>query len=162
MIELEYGIELALRAAIRTSLNSAAATTPQLAGARIIGFWLDSEDESDEMQNAKGLHVLLMAHPNDSEGYNSAYGLEPQRSVQVDVLCVSQPDSDNSRKTCRALYNAVRSVFETIPVPFTMPTGVEFGGCLITNGGSADIDNMGLLTGFNVEMKVSLISQEET
>ena len=156
MIQLEYEIEKCLRSAIRANIDIAASAVPELATAKIIGFWLDSEDGSLEMQDSDGIHVMLMAHPNSAEGYNTSYNLEPQRTMQVDVSCVSQPDSDVSRLTCRSLYNAVRSVFETTPIPFTMPTGVSFGAAMITGQGSADIANLGQVTSFTVEMKLSI------
>lgn len=157
MILLEHSIELAGRDAIRANLKKIETEIPALGGVKIIGFWMDSEDGTDTGQEASGLHVMLMAHPNSSEGYNSDYALEPQRTIPMDVVCVSQPDSDISRQICRELYRAVRSIFETVPSPLVMPDGVQFGGCLITNGGSADIDNLGQVTSFQVEIKVSLI-----
>lgn len=161
MILLEHGLEDAIRKAIRLNLQAKAREIPAFGGVRIIGFWLDTEDGTDVGQDAQGLHVMLMAHPNTSEGYNKSYALEPQRTIQIDVVCVSQPDSDISREICRELYRAVRAVFETVPNPLEMPEGVEFGGCLLTNGGSADIDNLGQVTSFQVEMKVSLINITE-
>lgn len=160
MIELEYEIEKALRSAIRTSLSSAAAVTPALADARIIGSWLEAETDNEEGQNVHGLCVMLFTSPNSSEGYNPNSGLDPIRSAVVTVSIVSQPDNDIDRKVKRAFYNAVRLVFETVPPMFSLPAGIEFGGVLINNTGSALIENLGDISTFDADMKVSLIETQ--
>jgi hypothetical protein len=155
MIQLEKEIETGLRAAIRTSLNTYGATTPELVDAKIICFWLGDED-GGPADDASGLRVMLMAHPSSSAGYIPNVGFEPLRSVQVDVMCVSQPDSDSDKRIMRALYEAVRSVFEAATPAFTFAAGITFGGMLITNGGATEFDDVGQVTSFTVDMKVSL------
>lgn len=155
MIQLEKEIETGLRTAIRASLQSYGAATPELIAAKIICFWLGDED-GGPADDASGLRVMMMTHPSSSAGYMPGVGFEPIRSVQVDVMCVSQPDSDEDKRIMRALYEAVRVVFETAPVPFSFAAGITFGGMLITNGGAADIDDIGQVTSFTVEMKISL------
>ena len=154
MILLEKEIESALRTAIRTSLNTYGAQTPALQTAIINCYWLADEDNGPA-PDAESLRVGIMASPSSSAGYIPSFGFEPIRNVSVDVFCVSQPDSDGDRAVCAALYEAVRVVFET-PGSFTLATGITFGGMLITNGGAAEIDNVGQVTSFTVEMKVSL------
>lgn len=161
MIELEYTVESSLRTAIRASLMEQSKLTPALAGARILGFWLDAEDGTAEGQNAFGLYVLLCTHPSTCEGYNPGYGPEPTRSIVVDVLITSQPDNDPKREIIRALYNAVRSVFETVPPSFVFPDGIQFGGVLLTGGGSAEIDNLGQVVSFTADMNVALTGGSE-
>ena len=160
MIKLEYQTEKALRAAMRVSISAAASAIPALADARIIGSWLEAETDNEEGQNVHGLCVILTAHPNSSEGYNADSGLDPIRSIVVSVVLVSQPDNDIDKKIKRAFYNAVRSVFETVPPLFSYPAGIEFGGVLITNTGSAEIENLGEITAFDADMKISLIETE--
>lgn len=155
MIRLEKEIESAVRTAIRTSLNAYAATTNELANCVIIGFWLGDE-AGGPADDASGLRVMLMAHPSSSAGYNPATGFEKIRNVNLDVMCVSQPDSDSDKRIMAALYEAVRVVFETAPTPFVFATGINFGGMLITNGGASEIDEVGQITSFTVEMKISL------
>ncbi len=154
MILIEKEIEKSLRTAIRASLQAYGATTPELVDAKIICFWLGDEDNGPA-EDASGLRVMLMAHPSSSAGYIPSFGFEPIRSVSVDVLCVSQPDSDEDRTVCAALYEAVRVVFET-PGSFTLTAGISFGGMLISNGGVGEIDDVGQVTRFTVEMKISL------
>lgn len=155
MIQLEKEIETGIRAAIRTSINTYAVATPELADCVLIGYWLGNED-GGSADDASGLRVELKAHPSSSAGYIPGVGFEPIRSVNLDVMCVSQPDSDQDKRIMRALYEAVRVVFETAPVPFAFATGITFGGMLITNGGAADIDEVGQVVSFTVEMKISL------
>jgi hypothetical protein len=155
MIQLEKEIETGLRTAIRTSLNTYGSSTPELVDAKIICFWLGDED-GGPADDASDLRVVLMAHPSSSAGYMPGVGFEPIRSISVDVMCVSQPDSDGDRRIMRALYEAVRVVFETAPVTFTFAAGITFGGMLITNGGAAEVDSVGQVTSFTVEMKISL------
>lgn len=155
MIELEKELESAARVAIRASINAAAATTPELADCIIIGFWLGDED-GGPADDASGLRVMLMAQPSSSGGYNQTTGFDPIRSVALDVMCVSQPDNDGDKRIMRALYNATRGAFETAPTALVMPAGVSFGGMLITNGGAADMDEIGQMTSFTIELKVSL------
>ena len=99
---------------------------------------------------------MLMAHPSSSDGYNQTTGFYPIRSVALDVMCVSQPDNDGDKRIMRALYNATRGAFEAAPTALVMPVGVSFGGMLITNGGAADMDEIGQMTSFTIELKVSL------
>lgn len=160
MIELEYELEKSLRAGIRKSLSEAAAVTPALAFARIIGSWLEAETDDEEGQNVHGLCVLLFTAPNTSEGYNPDSGLDPIRSSVVSVSIISQPDNDEDRKIKRAFYNAVRRVFETVPPMFSLPEGIEFGGVLIANAGSALIENLGDISTFDADMRVSLIETQ--
>ena len=155
MIELEKELESAARVAIRTSINEAAATVPELANCIIIGYWLGDED-GGPADDASGLRVMLMAQPSSSSGYNQTTGFEPLRSIALDVACVSQPDNDGDKRIMRALYNATRGAFEAAPTALVMPTGVSFGGMLIANGGAADMDDIGQITSFTVELKVSL------
>ena len=155
MILLEKEIESALRSAIRTSLNTHGAQTAALQTCVINTYWLADEDNGPA-PDANGLRVMLMAYPSSSAGYNQSYGFEPIRSVNVDVYCISQPDSDGDRTICAALYEAVREVFETAPLLFTLSAGINFGGMLITSGGAAEIADVGQVTSFTVEMKVSL------
>jgi hypothetical protein len=155
MIELEKVIENALRVGIRAALQAASSIVPELATAKIIGFYLGDED-GGPAEDASGLHVGIKANPNGSAGYIPSYGLEPQRTLSIDMMCVSQPDGDTDRVVHAALYNTVRSVFESVPTGFTLPAGVSFGGLQINQGGSADLDEGGQISGFTVEMKVSL------
>lgn len=155
MIELEKELESAARVAIRASITAAAEATPELANCIIIGFWLGDESNGPA-DDASGLRVMLMAQPSSSGGYNPATGFEPIRSIALDVMCVSQPDNDSDKRIMRALYNATRGAFETAPTALVMPTGVAFGGMLINNGGAADIDELGQVTSFTIELKVSL------
>lgn len=158
MIHIEYEIEKALRVAIRESISKASEQVPELSTAKIIGHLLDTEQSNDDGNNdGVGLHVVLVAHPNSSEGYNTAYALEPTRSCMVDVMIITQPDSDKDRVICNAFYVAVRSVFETAPCLLVFPSGLQFGGNLISGGGSAEIDGMGQVEQFQVEMKMALI-----
>ncbi len=121
----------------------------------IVCFWLGDED-GGPADDASGLRVMLQAKPNGSAGYMPGVGLEPLRTLTVDVMCVSQPDSDKDRRVMRALYEAVRVVFETAPPAFEFAAGITFGGLLIRDGGAAEIDDIGQVTSFAVEMKVSL------
>lgn len=156
MIQLEKEIETGLRTAIRASLNTYGVATPELVDAKITTFWLGDEDGGDA-DDASNLRVELMARPNSSNGWmGGSTGLEPMRTVTVDVMCVSMPDSDRDRRIIRALYEAVRVVFETSPVVFTFAVGITFGGMLIANGGAAEFDDGGQVAGFSVELKVSL------
>lgn len=154
MILIEQQIESALRTAIRASLQAASATVPELATARIIGFWLPPENDGDS-NDAEGLRVELKAMPNGSAGWMSGVGFEPLRNVSVSVECYTQPDSDSGKATCNALYAAVRNVFEA-PGSFALPAGINFGGMLITGGGAAEFEDGGQVFGFTIEMKVSL------
>jgi hypothetical protein len=99
---------------------------------------------------------MLMAHPSSSAGYMPGVGFEPLRTVNLDVMCVNQPDSDADKRVMRAFYEAVRVVFEATTPGFTLPAGITFGGMLITNGGAAEIDTVGQVVSFTVELKVSL------
>ena len=156
MIHLEYEIEKALRVAIRTSINAKASEVPELATTRIIGFRLEAEDQTAAGNDATGLRVMISATPNTSEGYNSAYTLEPVRSMSVDIAYATQPDNDTARTIFTALEYAVRSVFEAVPPAFTMPTGVTFGAAMLTGGGSSELGQYGQIGSFVVEMKLSL------
>ena len=155
MIQLEKEIETGLRTAIRASLNTYGNVTRALIDTTIVCFWLGDE-EGGPADDASGLRVMIQAKPNSSAGYMPGIGLEPIRSVTVDVMCISQPDSDEDRTIMRGLYEAVRVVFETVPVPFSFAAGITFGGLLIRDGGAAEIDEVGQVTSFTVEMKVSL------
>lgn len=154
MIKLEYEIENSLRVAIRSSITAASAEIAELADTRIYGFRLDDEDEGTN--DAYGLRVFITAMPNSTAGYNPAISLEAQRDLSVEITYLTQPDNDIPRTVFVALENAVRSVFETIPVPFVMPTGVYFGAAMITGNGSSEFGDFGQAGGFTVEMKVSL------
>lgn len=154
MILVEQKIETALRTAIRASLATYGESTPALQSARIVTYWLGAEDATAG-NDASGIMVMLNAKPSSSAGWIAGVGLEPIRSVSVDVYCVTPPDSDGDRSIMLALYQAVRSVFETHGA-ITMPAGVTFGGLLITNGGAAEIDDVGQVTSFTVEMKVTI------
>lgn len=154
MILIEKEIESALRSAIRASLIQYGSATPELVDARIVCFWLGDE-ENGPSEDASGLRVMLVAQPNSSAGWMPSMGFEPIRSVNVNVMCVSQPDSDKDRKVCLALYEAVRSVFEA-PSGFTLPATINYGGTLITNGGAADIDDVGQVVSFTAELKIAL------
>ena len=156
MIALEYEIEKALRVAIRAAVTAKALTIPELATCRIIGFRLDSEDQTAEGQDATGICVMLMAYPNTAEGYNSAYALEPIRTMVVDVTYNTHPDDDVSRAVFVGLENAVRSVFETTPAPFTMPAGVLFGAGMITDSGTSEFGDRGQIGMITVQMKLSI------
>jgi hypothetical protein len=155
MIELEKEIETGMRAAIRANLTTYAAQTPELADAKIVTFWLGDE-EGGPTDDASNLRVMLMAKPNGSNGYMPGVGLEPLRSISVDVMCVSQPDSDTDRRIMRAFYHAVREVFEKVPVMFSFASGITFGGLLIRDGGAAEIEELGQVTSYTVDMRVSL------
>jgi hypothetical protein len=156
MILAEKLIETAIRAALRVSITAAAAATPELATCKIIGFWLDSEDGTAAGNDADGIHVYLCAHPNSAEGYMPGVGLEPLRKMSIDVYCVTQPDNDTDRNICGELYGAVRGVFEAATPAITWPTGISFGGILITNGGSAAIEGYGQITSFTAELNISI------
>jgi len=156
MIALEYEIEKSLRVAIRTSINAKAVTVPELAEVKIIGFRLDSEDETEAGQDANGLRVFITAMPNSSDGFNGPDTIGPLRNMPVDIGYVTQPDNDISRTIFVALENAVRSVFETFPIPYTMPSGVQFGAAMITGAGSSDFGDYGQFGAFTVNMVLSL------
>jgi len=76
--------------------------------------------------------------------------------VTVDVACVSQPDSDRTRRVLRALWESVRVVFEAVPVRFSFAEGITFGGMMIPGGGAAEVEDVGQVVSFSVELKVSL------
>jgi hypothetical protein len=157
MILIEKEIEKAVRAAIRTSLNSYSATTPELEDTVVIGYWLPSE-ENGPTEDASGLRVMLMAHPSSSEGYAPGTGFDRIRKVELDVMCISQPDTDDDRHIMVALYEAVRSAFEAASPAFTFVTGLQLGGMLISNGGAAELDDVGQITSFTVSMHMLLTS----
>jgi hypothetical protein len=156
MIALEYEIEKSLRAAIRTAINLKAESIAELATCRIIGFRLEAEDQTAEGQDAAGIKVMIMAYPNTAEGYNTAYALEPQRSMTVDVTYNTHPDDDVSRAVFVGLENAVRSVFEVAPPAFVMPAGVLFGAGMITDSGSSEFGDRGQIGMITVQMKLSI------
>lgn len=156
MIQLEKEIETGLRTAIRASLNTYGVSVPELVNAKIICFWLGGEDGGDA-DDAENLRVELQARPNSSAGWiGGSVGLEPIRSVIVEVLLICQPDSDKDRRILRTFYEAVRIVFETSPVTFSFAPGITFGGLTIKNPGASDFGNEGQLASFTVEMNVSL------
>jgi hypothetical protein len=155
MILIEKLIETSLRTAIRASLQSYGATIPALVDAKINCFWLGDE-EGGPAEDASDLRVMLMAKPNSAEGYQPGAGLMPQRSISVDVFCVSQPDSDEDRVICNGLYEAVRSVFDVATPAFVMPEGMTFSALMITGGGSAEIEDVGQVVSFTVDMKISV------
>ena len=154
MIKLEYEMENTLRVAIRASITAASVAIEELAQTRIYGFRLDDEDQGPN--DVYGLRVFITAMPNSTAGYNPAIALEAQRDMSVEITYLAQPDNDIPRTVFVALENAVRSVFETVPVPFAMPTGVYFGAAMITGGGSSEFGDFGQAGGFTVEMKLSI------
>jgi hypothetical protein len=155
MVLLEKEIETALRTAIRTSINTFAETVSELQDAKIVGDWLAPED--GETNDYSGMRVELSAQPNSSDGYIPGSGFQPFRTCGLIVTCVSQPDSDDDNTICNALYEATRTVFETAPLLFTFPASIQFGGMLITSGGSLTVEGEGKIRQFNVEFKVNLI-----
>jgi hypothetical protein len=155
-MNLEYEIEKSLRDAIRTSLVAASSATPELSDCRIICFRHDSDSQTFEGNDAYGLRVFITANPNSAEGYNGTYTLEPIRTMQVDISYITQPDSDISRNVFVALETAVRSVFETLPIPFAMPSGVTFGAAMITGAGASEFGDYGQAGSFSVDMKLSV------
>jgi hypothetical protein len=157
MIAIEQQIETGLRAAIRASLQTASAETEQLAKTKIVAFWLAPENDGDN-NDASGLHVFIKANPNGSGGYNPNTGFEAQRTVQVDIGCVTPMDDSGKTDTAvyLALYKAVRSVFEAAPFTVDLGTGIVFGGMLINNGGTAELEDVGQVASFTVEMHISV------
>jgi hypothetical protein len=102
------------------------------------------------------MRVELSAQPSSAEGYIPGTGFTPQRTVSFNVMCVSQPDSDQDNRICNALYEATRTVFETAPLLFTFPASIKFGGMLIQSGGSLMVEGEGKVRGFIVDFKVSI------
>jgi hypothetical protein len=154
MILIEQGIELSARTAIRAALDTAAAQTPALSDAHIVSYW--NAPESGRTKDADGIGVGLVAQPNSAEGYNPTTGFSPQRAMQLDVLCVTQPDVDADCAILQAMYAAVRGVFEAAPCAIAMPAGVTFGGMLIQGGGSGELESGGQYIGFSVVFHVSI------
>ncbi len=154
MILLEKEIEKALRAAIRTSLNTFGVSVPELMDCKILTFWLPSETGGDE-SDYDGLRVEIKAMPNSSGGWIAGVGFEPIRSVAVSIEGIVQPDSDKDKRITNALYEAVRTPFETSG-SFTFPAGINFGGMQIAGGGNADMENVGRVFGLTIKMDVSL------
>ena len=154
---IEYEIEKAIRPAIRTAIEAAALIHGGLDAVRIIGSWLPPEENTPrgDSNDAEGIRVFLRAAHNSSPGWLTGTGLDARRTVQLDVMLVTQPESDATREKALALYEAVRTVFDTTG-KFTLPTGLTFGGLLITGGGSIDIEQFGQVVSFQVQMKVSI------
>jgi hypothetical protein len=156
MIQLEKLIELSVRNALRIAIDAAAAGTAELQDARIVTHLNDSEDGTWAGNDASGLRVFIKAFPSSSEGYQPGIGFMPQRSVTMEVLCVSQPDSDPTRNVLGALYYAVRGTFEATALSFTMPAGVTFGGMLIQGKGDSEFNELGQVMAFSVDFRVSV------
>jgi hypothetical protein len=156
MIQLEKLLELSVRNALRIAIDAAASGTAELQDARIVAFWNDAEDGTWAGNDASGLRVMITTHPSSSEGYQPGVGFMPQRSVMMDIACTSQPDSDRTRAVLCALYQAVRATFEASALSFTMPSGVIFGGMLITSGGAGSFEDLGQAITFTVDFRVSV------
>lgn len=149
-IIVERTITQALATGIAKNVSELKAQCAALSDVVVYGLFLENplkDGTAGKRRDVNGPRINILCNPNIPKGYGSA-----ARSCKIDVICITQPDSDPDQVLATYCYRAARKVFDN--KEFSLPTEVmELRGYLITDG-AAGITEEGFVVSLGVRMEV--------